>query len=112
MVRGRRIVAGDTNNPMFICASEASHSEAFQIGAGDKTVCRIPRLPLSAGRYTIELFLERNGIIEDWLVDHVPIDVADSSFFGTACNLPSGWEGRTVLVDHNWRRRCGNGEPV
>jgi hypothetical protein len=29
MVRGRPIVAGDTNNPMFICASEASHSEAF-----------------------------------------------------------------------------------
>jgi lipopolysaccharide transport system ATP-binding protein len=97
------------NNPLFICASEASHSEAFQIGAGDKTVCRIPRLPLSAGRYKIELFLERNGIIEDWLVDHVPIDVTDSSFFGTARNLPSGWEGRTVLVDHDWRRTCGNG---
>jgi hypothetical protein len=69
-------------------------------------------LPLSAGRYKIELFLECNGIIEDWLVDHVPIDVADSSFFGTARNLPSGWEGRTVLVDHDWRRTCGNGDQL
>ena len=92
---------------LFICANEASHKEGFLIGAGDKTACRIPRLPLSAGRYKIGLFLERNGVIEDWLQDHVLFDVTDSSFFGTTRNLPLGLEGTTVLVDHEWRRISG-----
>jgi len=87
---------------MFICASETSYKRAFQIGAGDTAVCRILRLPLSEGRYYIELFLEQNGIIEDWLVDRISIDVSDQSFFGTARNQPQGWEGKVVLVDHEW----------
>jgi len=92
---------------LFICANEASYNDALLIGAGDKIACRIPRLPLSAGRYNMVLVLERNGIIEDWLQDHVLIDVTDSSFFGTARNLPVGWEGKTVLVDNEWRLISG-----
>jgi len=88
---------------LFVCANEASYNEALLIGAGDKIACRIPRLPLSAGRYNIALLLERNGVIEDWLQDHILFDVTDSSFFGTARNLPLGWEGKTVLVDNEWR---------
>ena len=90
--------------PLFICASETSSNQVLQIGAGDIAVCRIRRFPLSAGRYRINLFLERNGVIEDWLQDSVCFDVVDGSFFGTARNLPIGWEGKTVLVDHEWRR--------
>jgi lipopolysaccharide transport system ATP-binding protein len=89
---------------LFICANEASRSEDLQIAAGDKLVCRIPRLPLSAGRYRVGLFLERSGIVEDWLQDLVPFDVSHGSFFGTARNTPVGWEGKTVLVKHEWRR--------
>lgn len=92
---------------LFICANEASHDEALLIGAGNKIACRIPRLPLSAGRYNIVLVLERNGVIEDWLQDHVLFDVTDSSFFGTARNLRPGWGGRTVLVDNEWRPISG-----
>jgi homopolymeric O-antigen transport system ATP-binding protein len=92
------------NVPMFLCASEASCIEAFELGADDKAVCRIPRLPLSAGLYKIELYLEQDGTVEDWLLDHVPIEVVDGSFFATSRNLPQGWEARTVLVDHEWLR--------
>jgi Wzt-like putative exopolysaccharide export protein len=94
----------DSNNPLFICANEASSAAALEIGASDTAVCRIKRLPLGAGRYKIGLFLERNGIIEDWLDDLIPINVADGSFFGTPRNLPLGWEGKTVLVENEWRR--------
>ena len=91
---------------LFLC-NESAHKDGFLIGAGDKTACRIPRLPLSAGRYKINLFLERNGIVEDWLQDYVSFEVADSSFFGTPRNVPPGWEGKTVLVDHEWRQVSG-----
>jgi lipopolysaccharide transport system ATP-binding protein len=92
------------DTPLFICASDASCSERLQIGFGDSIECRIPRLPLSGGRYKISLFLELNGVIEDWLQEGVVFDVLDSSYFGTTRNLPFGWEGKTVLVNNEYRK--------
>jgi lipopolysaccharide transport system ATP-binding protein len=90
--------------PLFICANEASCSKPLQIGSGDSIECRIPRFPLSAGRYKIRLFLERNGVIEDWLQESIIFDVSENSYFGTARNVPVGWEGKIVLVDNEWRK--------
>jgi lipopolysaccharide transport system ATP-binding protein len=92
------------DTPLFNCASETSLRESLRIGAGDKIICCIRRLPLSAGRYKVGLFLERNGVVEDWLQRFISFDVADGSYFGTSRNTASGWEGKTVLVDHEWFR--------
>jgi hypothetical protein len=90
--------------PLFLCASEVTSSEPIQIGSGDSVECRIARLPLSAGRYNLSLFLERNGIIEDWLQESLALDVSEGSYFGTVRNIPFGWEGKTVLVNNDWRK--------
>jgi lipopolysaccharide transport system ATP-binding protein len=90
--------------PLFLCANEASCNEPLKIDSNDSIECRIPRLPLSAGRYKIGLFLERNGVIEDWLQESLVFDVLESSYFGTARNVPLGWEGKTVLVNNEWRK--------
>jgi lipopolysaccharide transport system ATP-binding protein len=90
--------------PLFICTTEASFGKPLRIGAGDRINCKIARLPLSRGRYKINFFLEIDGIIEDWLQQYVTIDIVDGSFFGTTQNVPRGWEGKTVLVDNEWRR--------
>jgi hypothetical protein len=87
---------------LFLCASDTSNREPVYVGAEDTVMCRVPRLPLSAGRYSVTLFLERGGIIEDWIQDNILFDVVDGSYFGTSRNLPPGWEGKTVLVDHHW----------
>jgi lipopolysaccharide transport system ATP-binding protein len=89
---------------LFHCACEASFSAPLQVGAGDTINCRIPRLPLTVGQYKIGLFLERDGIVEDWLQDYVTIDVADGNYFGNGPNVHPTWEGKTVLVDNEWRR--------
>ena len=90
--------------PLFLCGSELVSNSPIQVGAGDTVVCRIPRLPLSGGAYKIGLFLERKGEIEDWLREElISVAVADSTFYGTPRNLPSGWEGKVVLVEHEWR---------
>jgi lipopolysaccharide transport system ATP-binding protein len=90
--------------PLFLCASDIACSEPPKVASGDVIECRIPRLPLSAGRYGINLFLERNGVIEDWLQENLVVDVSHCSYFGTARNTPTGWEGKTVLVDNEWRQ--------
>jgi lipopolysaccharide transport system ATP-binding protein len=92
------------DTPLFLCANEASCSEPLRVGSGDCIECRIPRLPLSAGRYKIGLFLELNGVIEDCLQENLAFDVMDGSYFGTARNMPLGWEGKTVLVNNEWRK--------
>jgi lipopolysaccharide transport system ATP-binding protein len=92
------------DNALFLCASEISCREPPQIGSRDIVECRIPRFPLSAGRYKIGLFLERNGVIEDWLEENLVFDVLESSYFGTVRNVPVGWEGKTVLVNNEWRK--------
>jgi lipopolysaccharide transport system ATP-binding protein len=100
------------DTPLFICANEASHKEPLRIGARDQAVCQIHQLPLSPGRYKIGLFLEQNGIIEDWLQDQVSIGVDGGNFFGTPRDLPLGWEGKTVLVRHRWLRRSAEQEAL
>jgi hypothetical protein len=90
--------------PLFVCDSEVSLGEPLRIGAGDRIKCEIHRLPLSEGRYKIGLFLEIDGVIEDWLQEYVTIDVADGIFFGTSRNVARGWEAKTVLVENEWRR--------
>ncbi len=89
---------------LFHCACEASLSTPLQVGAGDSVNCRIPRLPLTVGQYKIGLFLERDGILEDWLQEFVTINVADGNYFGPGPNVHPSWEGKTVLVDNEWHR--------
>lgn len=94
----------DSNEvPLFLCGSELVSNTPLEVGAGDIIACRIPRLPLGGGAYKLGLFLERKGVVEDWLREElISIAVADSTFYGTPRNLPAGWEGKVVLVEHDW----------
>jgi lipopolysaccharide transport system ATP-binding protein len=75
----------------------------FYLNGGSKVVCEIPRVPLEGGEYIANLFLDCEGVVEDWLQNVVGLEVQDDSFFGTHRNSPPGWQGRWVLVDHGWR---------
>lgn len=87
-------------NPLFVCSSELLTELA--LGAGSHVRCLIPRLPLSSGKYKLTFFLERGGVIEDWIEDGLDLLVEDGSFFGAAKNTPRGHEGQLVLVEHSW----------
>ena len=86
--------------PLFVCSSELFTE--LRAGAGSTVRCVIPRLPLSSGTYKLTFFLERGGVIEDWIEDGLDLFVEDGSFFGVAKNTPQGHEGQLVLVDHAW----------
>jgi lipopolysaccharide transport system ATP-binding protein len=84
------------------CSTELSLAEPPQLGPGSYLECCVPTLPLSGGRYTLSLFLEQAGIVQDWIPDVCEFEVVDGDFFGQGRNAPSGHEGRTVLVRHAW----------
>jgi lipopolysaccharide transport system ATP-binding protein len=87
---------------LFICNNEAAQKDIMSIGAHDAVILKIPEFPLSAGTYLLRLYLERGGVIEDWIKD-LELEVADGNFFGSGRNTPPSWEGRLVLVRHSWK---------
>jgi lipopolysaccharide transport system ATP-binding protein len=87
---------------LFLCDTGAAYLKELQLGSGDIIRCVIPNLPLSEGFYQVGVFIERAGVVEDWLDGSLEMEVAPGDFFGSGRNCPRGWEGRVVLVNHHW----------
>jgi lipopolysaccharide transport system ATP-binding protein len=84
-------VAFSTNRgiTLFFCDTGSARKDTIRIAADDVLRFTIPELPLSAGIYRLRLYLERGGIVEDWITDGVEIEVADGDFFGSGRNTPA-----------------------
>ncbi len=88
--------------PLFLCANEVSLLGPLPTADGSVVSCRIDRFPLGGGTYHINLFLERDGVIDYWLEDPYLVVVNDAPFYGTPRNAPNGHEGKSVLISHSW----------
>src|SRR5262249_13327683 len=87
---------------LFMCDTASAHKDTMRIAGNDILSVNIPELPLSARNYRLRLYLERGGIMEDWIKDDVEIEVGDGDFFGSGQNTPPSWQGQVVLVRHSW----------
>jgi lipopolysaccharide transport system ATP-binding protein len=87
---------------LFTCSTELISSDPVMLPASGTVRCIIPRLPLSRGRYNVQLFLEVNREIEDWVGGAATLNVEDGNFFGSGRQYPDGWQGKGVLVPHLW----------
>ena len=85
---------------LFACDSEVIEVR-FNVapGAGN-CICRIPKWPLTAGRYTFDLLARRNGAELDWVKEAGYVDVETGNFYGTA-KIP-GRSKTGVLIDYQW----------
>lgn len=88
--------------PIVLLANEASGETDVELTGETSIICTIPRVPLSEGVYFMELFLEVGGVVQDWLQDHLVLNVDSGRFYRGPRNVPSGWDGRTVLVENAW----------
>lgn len=87
---------------LFLCASDTSLLDPLRVAAGASFLCHIPKFPLDPGAYGVVLFLERNGVVEDWLQEPAVVNVGHGLFHSGNRNAPSGHEGKLVLVEHSW----------
>ncbi len=62
----------------------------------------IPEWPLSGGRYHLNIYVESERVMQDYLNDAAIIDVIDGDFYGTGKLHHEGWQGATTLVRHSW----------
>jgi lipopolysaccharide transport system ATP-binding protein len=63
--------------------------------------CRLPRCPLPAGRYVVNVLGALGGDVADWVQRASELTVTEGDFYGTG-RLPSQGH-RSVLVDQSWR---------
>lgn len=64
--------------------------------------CLIPRFPLSGSEYQISPYFEVDGVMQDLIEAAATILVEDGDFYGSGKLYPPGWQGKGVLVDHQW----------
>jgi lipopolysaccharide transport system ATP-binding protein len=81
----------------------STENTGFMIDSLDENTvlsCTIPRLPLRAGTYTINLFLAAGGVVADWVRDAHRFQIEDADFYGTGRMPPEGYS--TFVADHHW----------
>ena len=87
--------------PLIICSTEMTSSITPMIAAGDQHLFHIPMLPLTEGTYVLTLFIEQRGVVQDWIPDACKFNVLRADY-GRARNIPKGYDGKIVLVEHSW----------
>jgi lipopolysaccharide transport system ATP-binding protein len=76
------------------------HGPIDKLPASGSIVCRVPRLPLAPGTYTLSFGASTSGEQLDWVEHCVELQVQPADFYGTG-HLPAGNQG-VVLVDAEW----------
>jgi lipopolysaccharide transport system ATP-binding protein len=87
---------------LFICSTELTNPELTMLPPTGELTCCIRRLPLTTGRYQLNLHLACDGVVQDELQHAAEVEVVHGDFYGTGRNCPPGWEGRGVLSDYRW----------
>jgi lipopolysaccharide transport system ATP-binding protein len=87
---------------LFFCATEVAFDKSLELKPNGEVVCNINKLPLTEGEYSVGLFLEVDGVIQDWVENAIVFEVNGGKFFGGLHEYPVGYRGKSVLVKHNW----------
>ncbi len=87
----------------FTLASEVVDRRRLDLNGGGYFDFIIPELPLTAGEYVLNYFVDSQGVIQDTLSAALPLSVVDGNFYGTGQDCPRALAGRYVLVKFHWR---------
>ena len=88
---------------LFIQRTNFTNQNFKVVSAKGQFVCRIPRLPLTAGQYGVDVFVAINEEPSDWMDDAVQFAVETGDFFGSGHpGMPTHGH---VLVEADWSLR-------
>jgi lipopolysaccharide transport system ATP-binding protein len=82
------------------CQSKLAGADFGELPREGEVRVRIPRLPLTAGRYRLNTYVEVSGETADWVQDAAEIRVTEGDFYSSGRAPSEGYE--TVLVDQEW----------
>lgn len=95
------IIKNNLQLPIVNLLSRIAHNGIIQLKEEGFIICHIPKLPLMAGRYSIDLLMKFDFEFTDQIEDIVTIDVEKGDYYGTGKIIESMRDG--VLVYHTWK---------
>jgi lipopolysaccharide transport system ATP-binding protein len=81
-------------------SNEVSGDSFPDIPSRGAFVCHFDAAGLLPGRYSANIYCTVNGVLADWIVDAVLVDVAEGDFYGTGRLPPPGYG--SVVVPYRW----------
>lgn len=84
--------------PLLYLGTKVVRQDIDLVRGLQSSVCRIKRLPLEPGRYSITVEIQQNGIIVDHVQAAAIVDVAEGDYYGTGVMWPYGG----FLCDYSW----------
>lgn len=87
---------------LFKCCTSLTHEGNLNLQPEGEITCHFDKLPLSKGEYLLKAFFEVNGIVQDNIDGAGLLEVLSGGYYPTGKGAPTGWEGKGVLIDHNW----------
>lgn len=84
---------------LFLC-NELVGKELDELPDRGAFVCRFDKLPLIPNTYTANVYCTVNGVLADWIIDGIRLEVGEGDYFGTG-KLPQRGYG-SVVVMHDW----------
>jgi lipopolysaccharide transport system ATP-binding protein len=82
-------------------SSEISGYHLGSVPPSGDIVCRLDRVGLLPGRYTVNVHVTASGTLADWVVDAATVDVAEGDLYGTGRLPPPGYG--SVAVPQAWK---------
>jgi lipopolysaccharide transport system ATP-binding protein len=93
--------------PVFMTWTRVGGADFAVLPPRGTIVLEIPRLPLRAGAYTLNLYAEVDGRMADCVREAAAFQVADGDYYGTGHLPPPGYG--QVVVDHRFHlRECSS----
>ncbi len=88
----------------FSLSSAMVDPRKIQLSGEGRIDFLVPDWPLSRGTYHVNIYVESDHVVQDYLVDASMIDVIDGDFYGTGKVLHAGARTGSVLVKHSWEQ--------
>jgi homopolymeric O-antigen transport system ATP-binding protein len=98
------LVASFLGVTMLHLYSETRGAQLGEIPPQGEVRCRLPRCPLPAGQYTLNLWADVGGEVLDWIQRAAELTVVEGDFYRSGRGQPSSHQ--SVLVEHDWEVRA------
>jgi lipopolysaccharide transport system ATP-binding protein len=93
-------VKNNMDEILFNCLSRNSYGSVMKLNSEGYIDCHIPKLPLLAGVYSIDICLKYQSEITDEILSGIRLQVERGDFFGTGKMNEDYVNG--IVVQHNW----------
>lgn len=91
------------NRAYVLYSTEMSIEGRMDLLDGSILECMIDAVPLTLSDYYINLYVESDGEMQDFVEAATSFNVETGKFYATGKDYPHGWEGRVVLSPHKWK---------